>query len=438
MQKEVRSQVFSLAVPAVLSSLLQRTVSIFDIFLVGGLGAPSIAAVGIGQLSIFVAMTVFLGLSGGTTVVIAHLVGAEKTEEAGRAAYQSLLIVTAMAVIMSLIGIALSLELPVVMGADTEVIRIADTYLKIIFYAFTFTALVNILTGIMHGHGDTKTPLNAIILVNLLHFLIAYPLIYGKFGLPKIGVPAAAIAIGISEAVGATWLFFAAIRRGYIKMGAIEPVLTKRVLRVGMPVAWDRVRVMQQSGQMVYARIIMSYGTAAYAAHQIGLSIEAFSFMPGLGLSIAAATMVGQSLGAKKAERAKISTIEANRLAVMIMTVMGLCFFFFPYLLMRAFTSDLQVIELGTVFLKIVAILQIPLAISMVLAGTLRGGGDSRSAMFATIAGMWLFRIPAAVILTKVFNVGLYATWSLMVFDWLVRTTLLVNRYRSGEWQKRV
>lgn len=436
MQKEIRKQVFSLAIPAALSSLLQRTVSIFDIFLVGGLGASSIAAVGIGQLSIFVAMTVFLGLSAGTTVIVAHLVGAERMEDAGKAAYQSILLVSAVAVVISLIGIWFSYEFPLIMGASPEVIGIADTYLKIIFYAFIFTTFVNILTGVMHGHGDTKTPMKAIILVNILHFAIAYPLIYGKLGLPQIGVPGAAIAIGISEAVGAAWLFWAAMRKGYIKKRPMDVMLTKRVISVGMPVAWDRI--MQQLGQMAYARIIMGYGTAAYAAHQVGLSIEAFSFMPGLGLSIAAATMVGQSLGAKKTERAKISAIEANRLAVIIMTAMGLCFFFFPYLFMRAFTSDPQVIEHGTVFLKIVAVLQIPLAISMVLAGTLRGGGDSRYSMFTTIAGMWLFRIPAAVILIKVFHVGLYITWSLMILDWLIRATLLVNRYRSDKWQKRV
>lgn len=436
MQREVRRQVFKLAIPAALSSLLQRTVSIFDIFLVGGLGASSIAAVGIGQLSIFVAMTVFLGLSAGTTVVTAHLVGGGKMDEAGRAAYQSILVVSAVSVFISLLGIWFSYELPLIMGAESEVIRIADTYLKIIFYAFIFTTLVNVLTGIMHGHGDTKTPMKAIILVNILHFVIAYPLIYGKFGLPKIGVPGAAIAIGVSEAIGAAWLFWAAVRKGYIKNGPIETMLTRRVLRVGMPVAMDRV--MQQLGQMAFARIVMSYGTAAYAAHQVGLSIEALSFMPGLGLSIAAATMVGQSLGAEKAERAKLSTIEANRLAVIIMTTMGCTFFFFPYLFMRAFTSDPQVIEHGTVFLKIVAVLQIPLAISMVLAGTLRGGGDSRYSMFTTIAGMWLFRIPAALILIKFFHVGLYTTWSLMILDWLIRVTLLVNRYRSGEWQKKV
>lgn len=434
MQKEIREQVFRLAIPAALSSLLQRTVSIFDIFLVGGLGASSIAAVGIGQLSIFVAMTIFLGISAGTTVVIAHLVGAEKPEEAGRTAYQSIFVVSGISVFISLIGIVFSYDFPLIMGADTDVIHIAETYLKIIFYAFIFTTLVNILTGIMHGHGDTKTPLKAILMVNLLHLVIAYALIYGKFGCPKLGVPGAAIAIGLSEAIGAAWLLWAALKKRYIITGPIDMLLTKRVLRIGTPVAWDRI--MQQMGQMAYARIIMSYGTAAYAAHQIGLSIEAFSFMPGLGLSIAAATMVGQSLGAEKPEKARISTIEANRLAVIIMAAMGICFFFFPYLLMRAFTTDPQVIAHGTVFLKIVAILQIPLAISMVLAGTLRGGGDTRYSMFTTIAGMWLFRIPAALILIKFFHVGLYETWSLMIFDWLIRVSLLIKRYRSGKWQK--
>jgi Na+-driven multidrug efflux pump len=145
--------------------------------------------------------------------------------------------------------------------------------------------------------------------------------------------------------------------------------------QVGAPVSGERI--VQQAGILAYTKIVLLYGTVSYAAHQVGLSIESLSFLPGYGFAIAAATMVGQSIGARKYTRAKLENWEANRLAIGIMSAMGLVFFFFPYALLRAFTSDESVIELGTLFLKIVALIQIPLALTMVLAGSLRGAGDT-------------------------------------------------------------
>ena len=128
---------------------------------------------------------------------------------------------------------------------------------------------------------------------------------------------------------------------------------------MGAPVSGERI--VQQAGILLYTKIVLIYGTVSYAAHQVGLSIESLSFLPGYGFAIAAATMVGQSIGAGKYTRAKLENWEANRLATFIMSAMGVVFFFFPYVLLRAFTSDEAVIDLGTVFLKIVALLQVPL-----------------------------------------------------------------------------
>ena len=118
--------------------------------------------------------------------------------------------------------------------------------------------------------------------------------------------------------------------------------------------------------------------------------------MPGYGIAVAAATMVGQNLGAERPDHARLSTSEANRLAVVMMASMGIIFYFFPYVLLRIFTSDAEVIRYGILYMKIVAFAQVPLAITMVLGGSLRGAGDTGFIMFATIAGMWLTRIPVA------------------------------------------
>jgi len=166
----------------------------------------------------------------------------------------------------------------------------------------------------------------------------------------------------------------------------------------------------------------------------VGLAIEAFSFMPGYGIAVAAATMVGQNLGAGKPESARISAFEANRLAVVLMAGMGLVFFFFPYALLRAFTNDPEVIKYGILYMKIVAFAQVPLAITMVVGGSLRGAGDTGFIMFATVAGMWLVRLPVAAFLAVVMKVEIRYVWSVMIADWLVRMSLLLWRYRRESW----
>jgi putative MATE family efflux protein len=217
------------------------------------------------------------------------------------------------------------------------------------------------------------------------------------------------------------------------KSGAVRLDLIQSAWRIGAPVSGERV--LQQAGVMFYTKIVILYGTVSYAAHQVGLSIESFSFLPGYGFAIAAATMVGQSIGAGKYVRAKLENWEANRLAAAGMAAMGAVFFLFPYVLMRAFTQDEAVVELGTQFLRIVAVLQIPLALTMVLAGSLRGAGDTRFILWATTVGMWGVRVPLAFILGIWLKLGVVYVWMAMIADWSVRMALLLWRYQSERWR---
>ncbi|MDH4163454.1 MAG: MATE family efflux transporter, partial [Nitrospirota bacterium] len=306
-------------------------------------------------------------------------------------------------------------------------------YTRILFTFIIFTISINVLSGIMHGTGDTKTPLYAVLIVNILHVMIAYPLIYGKFGLPHLGVKGAAIAIAVSECFGAVFLFLRSISRKYIVLsGRFDMPLTGLMIKLGWPIMFDRF--LQNAGSMLFAKVILLYGTSVYAAHQVGLAIEAFSFMPGYGIAVAAATMVGQNLGAGRSDEARVSAAEANRLAVILMAGMALVFFFFPYLLLRVFTSDPEVIGYGILYMKIVAFAQVPLAITMVLTGSLRGAGDTGFIMFATIAGMWLVRIPVTAFLATIMHAPIRYVWSVMILDWLVRLSILAWRYRRERW----
>lgn len=429
---QIRRSVLTLALPVTVSSLLQRTEGIVAVFLVGGLGAIPIAAVGLGQLLAFIATTLVSGLSVGTNVIIAQLWGARRHHDAGQAARHFLGLSIAVSLVLMTFGILLNQLAMESLGAGSDVIALALPYSTLIFLVIPFTVFLQVLSSILQGTGDTKSPMYAMIVVNLLHVAIAYPLIYGRWGMPTLGVKGAAVAVGIAEAAGTLYLFLRC-RPLLHQSKRLRFDFIRTIWQVGAPVSGERI--VQQAGILLYTKIVLLYGTVSYAAHQVGLSIESLSFLPGYGFAIAAATMVGQSIGAGKYTRAKLENWEANRMATVVMSIMGLVFFFFPYVLLRAFTSDEAVIDLGTVFLKIVALLQIPLALTMVLAGSLRGAGDTHFIMVATTIGMWAVRVPFALTTGVWLNLGVSYVWLAMIADWTMRMALVLWRYRSERWK---
>ncbi len=429
---QIRRSVMTLALPVTVSSLLQRTEGIVAVFLVGGLGAIPIAAVGLGQLLAFIATTLVSGLSVGTNVIIAQQWGARRYEDAGQASRHFIGLSIGVSFALALLGLSVNGLIMQLLGAQPEVIALALPYSNLIFLVIPFTVLLAVLSSILQGTGDTRTPMYAMILVNVLHIALAYPLIYGYWGVPAFGVKGAAVAVGIAEANGSVYLLFRC-RTIFKPSKRLRWDMLRTIWQVGAPVSGERI--MQQAGILLYTKIVLIYGTVSYAAHQVGLSIESLSFLPGYGFAIAAATMVGQSIGAGKYTRAKLENWEANRLATFIMSAMGIVFFFFPYVLLRAFTSDEAVIDLGTVFLKIVALLQVPLALTMVLAGSLRGAGDTRFIMIATTIGMWGVRIPIAFVAGYWLTMGVFYVWLAMIADWTLRMVLMLWRYRSERWK---
>lgn len=437
----IRRSVLRLALPVTLSSLLQRAEGILAIMLVGGLGTEAIAAVGLSQLLIFIATTLLAGLSVSGTVVVAQLWGARRQQDAGEAAIHLMLIGLGAAGLLAVFGWLLAPHLMARLGAHTHVIELATPYVRIIFTILPITISLQVLASILQGTGDTRTPAVALILVNGVYLALAYPLIYGtegspilgSLGLPAMGIRGAAWSMALGEAVGLLVLLYRARPLLCCPTG-VRWDLIRSAWQVGAPASGERV--LQQAGILLYTKLVISYGTVAYAAHQVGLSIEALSFLPGYGFAIAAASMVGQSIGAGKYQRATMENWEANRQAALMMTAMGCLFYFAPTPLLRLFSNDPAVVELGTSFLKIVALIQIPLALTMVVAGSLRGAGDTRFIMGATFIGMWGVRLPAAYLAAWLFPGTVLAVWWGMVIDWTLRMVLMLWRFHSGRWRR--
>jgi putative MATE family efflux protein len=429
---EVRREVLRLALPIGIANLLHRMVTAVDIFLVGGLGASALAAVGLGQLLIFISMTMVWGISTGTMVTVAHYWGAARRTEAGRTAVHGLLATLVFSVPLTLIGIFFAADAARFLGASAPVQILVTEYCQWVFLAFPVTAIAYVLISTMHAAGDTRTPMWIVLILNLVHVGLAVPLIYGYLGLPALGVQGAAIAVASAEVLGVALLLWQGWVRGYLATGRWDTAWIRPIVKVGWPVAIDRM--VWQAGQVVYSKILLLYGTAAFATHQLGVNIESLSFMPGLALGVAAATWVGQNVGAGDLPRARQGMAEAKRLGMLFMGAMGVVFFLLAEPLVRIFTADPELIRLGGIFLRIAGISQIPLAVTLVLQGALRGAGDTPYILRVTILGIWGVRVPVAAAAAWMGLSVVYVWWAFLL-DWVARMIVLQRRCRSTQWE---
>jgi len=429
-QRGLRRTVLQLALPIVGSDLLQRGVNVVDALLVGRLGAAELAAVGLSQLMIMFIMALVYGLGVGSTVMVAFHTGAVDERRRAWAVRTSLLIGVVATVVLGGAGLLLSWSAATFMGARGRLLDLTLDYLHVTWYLFGAYVFLHLTSAIFQGVGDTRTPLRAMVGVNMLHILLAVPLVFGLAGLPRLGVVGAALASAVSEGVGAAWLLWQAKRRGLFGDGRDAWNLKElpRILRVGMPAVGERL--ITHGMQLVFARIVISFGVAAYAAHQVGLSIESLSFLPGLGFAKAATTLVGQRLGARDPEGARLTARQTNFLATGIMTVFGASFVLFPRSWVILFTSDPGVLGYSVPLLTIMGLLQPPLAVAMVTSGALRGAGETPVVLAAAIVGGWLVRLPLAYAGGVVANLGMTVVWTTMLLDWAVRCAIVSWRFR--------
>jgi putative MATE family efflux protein len=428
-QRETRRAVLALALPLVGSDLLQRGVNVVDALLVGRLGAAELAAVGLSQLLLMFVMALVFGLGVGATVMVAFHTGATDNRRRALAARTVLLIGAAATLVLGCGGILFSSPVARFMGADGRLLELTLEYLHVTWFLFAAYVYLHLMSAIFQGVGDTRTPLKAMVGVNVLHVLVAIPLIFGVWGFPRLGVAGAALASGLSEGVGAAWLLFVAARRGFfgIRRSGWSPEELRRTLRVGLPAMGERL--ITHGMQVVYARIVIHFGVAAYAAHQVGLNIESLSFLPGLGFAKAATALVGQRLGARDAEGARQSARQANLLGVGIMSVWGAAFVLFPSTWVGFFTPDQDVLAYSVPLMTVLGILQPPLAVAMVISGALRGAGETHVVLAAAILGGWCVRLPLAYFGGVAGGLGMTAVWTTMIFDWIVRGSIVAWRF---------
>jgi multidrug resistance protein, MATE family len=430
--------VLQLALPSAGEQLLSMMVGIVDTFLVGHLGAASLTGVGLANQWVMVAMVLFSAVGTGGTALIARMIGAKQGTEANRVVLQALL-VAAVFGLLATAPLYIWAEPAVrLMGAQGDALSLGTTYLRIASLAFLFSAIMFVGNACLRGAGDTRTPLYVMAVVNLMNIVVAWSLINGAFGLPRLGVAGSAIGATVGRLTGGLLVVLVLVMgKGRLSLDLhdfrADADLIRRILRVGLPTGMEQL--IFRMGMMSYARVVASLGTAAYAAHQVAINGESISFMPGFGFAVAATTLVGQGLGAGDKDRAERDGYTAFYIAATVMTLMGVVFFIFAPQIFGLFTDDPEVIALGVTPLRLIALAQPFLAATMVFAGALRGAGETRAPMLVNGGSIWVVRVPLSLLFTQVLGWGLTGAWVAMAVDLTVRGTLMFSRFRSGRWK---
>jgi putative MATE family efflux protein len=435
----LRNKVLTLAWPALVEMMLISLVSMADMIMVGRIGPAAIASVGLTNQPMFFAMAVFMALNVGTTAIVARSIGAKDLKGATDAARQSFMITVLMGLAVSSLAYFSAPYVLRFMNAGPDVLEVGTIYFRIVGLGLFFSTLAMSFGAVLRGSGDTKTPMKINMVANVINVTGNYLLIFGHFGFPRLGVAGAALATTFSRVVAMaifTFVLFSGKRIIAFKLSdrwRFDWTIIKRISKIGSNAALEQFVL--RGGQVVFARVVASLGTATFAAHQIGLNVLSLSFMPGQAFGMSATTLVGQSLGAKDPKLAERCGYEARRYGRYVATGMSLVFFFFGAQIASLYSNDPEVIRQAALSLRIIALVQPLQSTQFILAGGLRGAGDTRWPLYSTFLGIWVGRVLLATLFIQVFGWGLWGAWVAMALDQVGRSLFISYRFKSGHWK---
>ena len=436
--KALNKHIWTLALPSLIELLLATLFGMVDMVMVGNVSTASLAAVGISNQPMMLILAVFQALNVGTMALVARFMGTGDRQSSYLVLKQTIILAMLLGIITSIIGFVCAHRVVTFMGAEPDVIPLAKSYFSIVSSGAFFVAVTMGVSAALRGAGDTASPMRYNLLANFINVFGNYMLIYGKLGFPALGVTGAALSTTISRGLAMIMALYTVFRPNSLfslpapPKRLIDVDLMKRMLKIGLPSGVEQLAL--RTGQVEFARTTASLGTTVFAAHQIALNVVGLSFAPSQAFSIAATTLVGQSLGANRPDIAEKCGLETRRLGMMVAVSIATLFFFFGKQIANIYTNDPEVALMAAGALKIVAIMQPLQSTQFILAGALRGAGDTVWPLFSTMIGIWCIRVVFAKIFISM-GFGLMGAWMAQLLDQLFRSIFIYARYNSEYWK---
>ncbi|EHO76613.1 MATE efflux family protein [Fusobacterium animalis F0419] len=430
-------EILYLAIPAVGEMTLYMMIWIFDTMMIGKYGGQlAVSSVGLSTEIIysFFNIIIAVGVSTALTSLISRAIGSKDYKKAEIIANAGIKI----AVVLALIFFSLLFFVPDkilnLAGATKEMLPLATRYAKISSFSFFLLTLSSTTNGIFRGIKDTKTSLYVAGSINIVNLFLDYVLIFGNFGFPEWGITGAAVATVAGNFIGIL-LQWSRLKKLPFKISLFSYVSKKDI--------WEIIRFAVPSGlqeanfslsRLLGLTFILSLGTTAFAANQIGIAIEAISTMPGWGVAIACTALVGHSIGENNPNKSQEYTLYSTIIASIFMGILACFFFFIPRTLVSFFINkqEIDVIKIGAICLQVAAFEQIPIAIVTVLGSYFKGIGNPKTPFYVSFFTNWFLRLPIAFYLISILRLPVYIYWFITTFQWLVESVILYYLYRKN------
>jgi putative MATE family efflux protein len=438
-QGSIRHAIILLAIPMILELSLESVFAVVDMFFVGRLGENAIATVGLTESVVTIVYSIAIGLSTAATAIVARRVGERNEEEAAHAGMQTIILSLLVTIVISALGIVFAPEILQIMGAKPEVVREGAVFTRIMLGGSVVIILLFLINGIFRGAGNAAIAMHSLWLASICNIVLCPLLIYGLGPIPSLGLKGAAIATTIGRGVGVAYQCY------HLLKGSSSIHIKARHFRFDWPlmktlvdIAWPATfQFLIASGSWIVlaALVAKTGGTAALAGYQVALRNVVFFILPAWGLSNAAATLVGQNLGANQPERAEKSVLLTAKYNGIFMTGVMLLFIFFAGPIISVFTNDTEVHQTGTLALRIIGSGYIFYGIGMVMVNALNGAGDTKTPTLINLCGFWLFQIPFAFLLAKWLHLGAMGSFiAIPVAETLIAIAAYIL-FKKGKWK---
>jgi putative MATE family efflux protein len=432
-------EIWSLAWPVILSQALASFVSLADIAMVGRLSRDAVAAVGYATQYLWLVQSALFAFGIACVALVARAVGARQLERARGAHAASLVVSVAFAAVTSALAVVVPGALLRGLGASDAVTALGVPYMQLTFASMPLFAAAIVIESALRADRDTRTPMRIAVAVTAVKLALNAVLIFGALGFPRLELFGAGLATVLSQVVAVALFAFVSLRSGRssaVRLGrrdlATARPLLGEIVRLSLPAVGERL--VMNGAMMAYFALIGRYGTAELAAYTIGIRVVSFSWIPGIGFSTAASTLVGQALGARDHGGAARAGWRAVRMALFVSVVLGAFFAIGREPIARLFTSDDGVVAALGPFMLVLALSQPLMGLHFTLGGALRGAGDTVTPLVAATLGNWLFRVPLAFAVSEVLHADVIWLWCTLALDHLARALWLLWAFQRGRW----
>jgi putative MATE family efflux protein len=436
----LRRAIVLLAIPMVLEMVMESLFAVVDTFWVAHLGANAMATVGLTESVLMLVYCGAMGLSMSATAMVARRIGEKDSKGAAVAAIQAILVGVVASVVVAIGGSVIAPKLLGIMGASPDVIAIGRHYAAIMMGSTVAIVLLFLNNGIFRGAGDAAIAMRVLWLSNFINLLLDPCFIFGLGPFPEFGLAGAAVSTTIGRSIGVVyqmWILFS---------GRSRVKILPRQFRVHWDVMTRLTRValngmfqygIGQLSWLFLVRLVSTFGSVAVAGYTVAIRIFFFAILPPWGLSGAAATLVGQNLGAQKPDRAERSVWLTGFYNMVFLAAVGLVFIFFPEPIIRCFTSDPAVINFGVDCLRIICYGNLAYAYGMVMVQSFNGAGDTFTPTVVNLFGYWLFQIPVAYLLASRTSLGPQGVFYAIPLAETAIAIVGVALFRQGRWKKK-